>query len=206
MDSRKGSRDEFRHSRWSTWQDSEEETMAKVLVYASMSLDGYIAGPDVSHDHPMGVGGEQLHTWMFTDTTPADHAVAERIRAEAGAVVVGRRTFDIGLDHWHDTPYPAPAFVLTHRPLPDLPQRSGTFSFVTDLAEAVERAKAAAGDRTVLLMGADVKRQALTAGLVDEVMISLVPVLLGGGAKLFDGLPAMTFTGTVTHPRFSVKH
>jgi dihydrofolate reductase len=180
--------------------------MAKVLVYASMSLDGYIAGPDVSRAHPMGVGGAQLHTWMFTVTTPADRAVSEGIRAETGAVVVGRRTFDVGLEYWHDTPYPAPTFVVTHDPLPDLPQTSGTFSFVADLEEAVARARAAAGDRTVMVMGADVKRQALAAGLVDEVMISLVPVLLGGGAKLFDDLPAMTFTGSVTHPRFSVKH
>lgn len=179
--------------------------MATVLVYAAMSLDGYIAGPDVSRDHPMGVGGEQLHTWMFTRTTPADRAVSEGIRAGTGAVVVGRRTFDIGVGIWRDTPYPAPAFVLTHRPRPDLPQPGGTFSFVTDLAEAVARARAAAGDRTVTVMGADVQRQALAAGLVDEVMISLVPVLLGGGAKLFDDLPAMTFTGAVTHPRFSVR-
>ena len=180
--------------------------MAKVLVYASMSLDGYIAGPDVSHDHPMGVGGAQLHTWMFTDTTPADRAVSESIRAETGAVVVGRRTFDVGLPIWNDTPYPAPTFVVTHERRPDLPQRSGTFSVVSGVEEAVDRARAAAGDRTVMVMGADVKRQALAAGLVDEVMISLVPVLLGAGAKLFDDLPAMAFTGQVTHPRFAVQH
>ena len=176
--------------------------MSKVLVYASISLDGYVAGPDITVDTPMGVDGERLHDWMFTDPAPADRAVTESLRAGTGAVVVGRRTFDVGLGQWEDVPYPVPTFVVTHTPRPDLPQPSGTFSFVTSVEAAVERARAAAGERTVTIMGADVQRQALAAGLVDEVMISLVPVLLGAGAKLFDGLPATTFTGPVTHARY----
>ncbi|MGB3443310.1 MAG: dihydrofolate reductase family protein [Actinophytocola sp.] len=179
--------------------------MSKVLVFASMSLDGYVAGPDVSADHPMGVGGERLHDWMFTDPALPDRAVTDGVRAETGAVVVGRRTFDVGLRHWEDVPYPAPTFVVTHETRPDLPQAGGTFSFLAGVEAAVERAKTAAGERTVTLMGADVQRQALAAGLVDEVRISLVPVLLGGGAKLFDGLPAMTFSGPVGQVSFAVR-
>ena len=179
--------------------------MSTVLVFASMSLDGFVAGQDVSRANPMGVGGEQLHDWMFTGVTPADRAVIEGVRAGTGAVVLGRRTFDVGLEHWDDVPYPAPSFVVTHRPRPDLPQASGTFSFVTGVEAAVERAKAVAGERTVTVMGADVQRQAMAAGLVDEVVISLVPVLLGAGAKLFDGLAPATFTGPVNHARFTVR-
>ncbi|MFC4856630.1 dihydrofolate reductase family protein [Actinophytocola glycyrrhizae] len=180
--------------------------MSKVLVYAAMSLDGYVAGTDVSRADPLGVGGEQLHEWMFgAAVDPADRAVTEGLHADTGAVVVGRRTFDVGLEHWEDVPYPVPTFVVTHRPRPDLPQRSGTFSFVAGVEAAVERARAAAGERTVTLMGADVQRQAMAAGLVDEVMISLVPVLLGAGAKLFDHLPALSFAGPVVHPRFAVR-
>ncbi len=179
--------------------------MRKVLVYVAMSLDGYVAGPDVSHDHPMGVGGERLHEWMFgAHADPADQALTEAVHAGTGAVVLGRRTFDVGLRHWEDVPYPVPSFVVTHETRPDLPQSSGTFAFVSGVEAAVERAKAVAGDRAVTLMGADVQRQALAAGVVDEVLVSLVPVLLGAGAKLFDGLPPTTFTGPVTHLRFGV--
>jgi dihydrofolate reductase len=176
--------------------------MSKVLVYAAMSLDGYVAGPDVSLDHPMGVGGERLHEWMFTERPdPADQAITKAVHAETGAVVLGRRTFDVGLRHWEDVPYPVPSFVVTQETRPDLPQKSGTFTFLAGVEAAVERAKAAAGEATVTLMGADVQRQALAAGVVDEVLISLVPVLLGAGAKLFDGLPPTSFTGPVTHVR-----
>ena len=180
--------------------------MSRVLVYASMSLDGYAAGRDVSHDHPMGVGGEELHHWMFgADVDPADRALMDGVRADTGAVVLGRRTFDVGLAHWDDVPYPAPSFVVTHRPRPDLPQKSGTFAFVDGVEGAVERARAAAGDGTVTIMGVAVQRQALAAGLVDEVLVSLVPVLLGAGAPLFAGLPPAAFTGPVRHLRARVR-
>lgn len=180
--------------------------MSKVLVYASMSLDGYVAGHDVSHDHPMGVGGEELHRWMFgAGADPADQALIDEVRAGTGAVVLGRRTFDVGLAHWNDVPYPVPSFVVTHRPRPDLPQKSGTFSFVDGVEAAVELARAVAGEGTVTIMGAEVQRQALAAGLVDEVLVSLVPVLLGAGATLFAGLPRASFTGPVRHLRAGVR-
>jgi dihydrofolate reductase len=161
--------------------------MSTVLLYTSMSLDGYVAGPGVSDEHPMGEGGERLHEWMFADPLPeSDQAMLDRIRAETGAVVVGRRTFDIGLPHWGDVPFPVPSFVVTHRPRSPLPQPSGTFTFVDGVAPAVDAARQHAGDGKVVLMGGEIYRQALRAGLVDELLICQVPVLLGGGVQLFD--------------------
>ena len=180
--------------------------MSKVLVFASMSLDGFVAGPDISPELARGVGGEELHRWMFgADVDPADRALVDEVHAGTGAVVLGRRTFDVGLAHWDDVPYPVPSFVVTHRPRPDLPQKSGTFSFVDGVGAAVERARAVAGTGTVTIMGAAVQRQALAAGLVDEVLVSLVPVLLGAGAPLFAGLPPASFTGPVRHLRARVR-
>ncbi|HEV7647859.1 MAG TPA: dihydrofolate reductase family protein [Actinophytocola sp.] len=184
-----------------------------VLLHMSMSLDGYVAGPDVSADQGMGAGGERLHDWMFAEpVAEADRAMQDRIRADVGAVVVGRRTFDVGLPHWQDVPFPAPTFVVTHEARAELAQPSGTFTFVVDgVAKAVELAAARAGGRKVVLMGADVDQQALRAGLVDEVLINHVPVLLGGGTRLFDATPAaelvpfeVVASPAVTHIRYRV--
>ena len=164
--------------------------MSRVFLHFSISLDGYAAGPDVDIDSPMGTGGESLHDWLFAaDRNQADRTVEEEVRAAVGAVVVGRRTFDVGIGPWGDTPFPAPCFVLTHLPRPPLPQKSGTFAFVdAGIADAVERAKRAAQGRDVVVMGVDTARQALRAGLVDEIDLQLVPIALGGGPRLFDGL------------------
>ncbi|MPZ80275.1 MAG: dihydrofolate reductase [Actinophytocola sp.] len=184
--------------------------MSTVLLLVSMSLDGYVAGPNVAADEPMGEGGERLHEWMFADPSPTDVELMARTRAATGAVVIGRRTFDVGLRHWGDVPYPAPSFVVTHEQRPELAQESGTFTFVDGVPSAIDQARAAAGDRTVVLMGADLARQALRAGLVDEVFINLVPVTLGGGASLFAGLdvhlaPAEVISSpAVTHLRYRV--
>ncbi|MGH3760160.1 dihydrofolate reductase family protein [Actinophytocola sp.] len=186
--------------------------MSTVLLYMSMSLDGYVAGPDVSADEPMGVGGERLHDWMFADpVSEVDRAMDARVRGEVGAVVVGRRTFDLGLRYWQDVPFPAPSFVVTHESRGPLEQRSGTFTFVGDVAKAVEEAAEQAGEKKVVLMGADLDRQALRAGLVDEVLINHVPVLLGGGTRLFEGLPhtelvpfEVVASPVVTHVRYRV--
>ncbi|MGY0235591.1 dihydrofolate reductase family protein [Longispora urticae] len=190
--------------------------MGKVLVHATVSLDGYLAGPDVSVDQPLGEGGMRLHEWVFH--RPAhenDAAVIAELFAATGAVVLGRRTFEVGVGAWEDTPYPAPSFVLTHQPRENLVMASGTFTFVTGGAgEALRRARAAAGDRDVTLMGADVSRQFLLAGHVDEVHLQLAPVLLGGGTRLFDGLAdaGVTLERTrvlesplVTHLRYAVR-
>lgn len=167
---------------------------------ASVSLDGFSAGPATSDAAPLGIGGERLHRWLFPDdasrevaadgTTPAgaDAAVAAEAFARTGAVVVGRRTYDVGVDLWGDTPFPVPTFVVTHRAQEPRTMTSATFTFVTDgVASAVAQARDAAGEREVLVMGgADVARQALAAGVVDEITLNLVPVLLHRGERLLD--------------------
>ena len=164
--------------------------MSRVILHFAVSLDGYAAGPDVGADAPMGVGGERLHDWLFAaERGEADLQVEREIKAAAQAVVLGRRTFDLGLEHWNDTPFPAPSFVLTHRPREPLAQKSGTFAFVGEgIVEAVAQAKSAAQGGGVIVMGVDTARQALRAGLVDEIDLQLAPILLGGGERLFDGL------------------
>ena len=113
-------------------------------------------------------------------------------------MIVGRRTFDVGLGPWGDTPFPAPTFVITHEKREPLAMQSGTFTFVTDgIESALRHARSAAAARDILVMGADVAQQYLKAGLVDEIIIQLVPILMGAGTRLFDrtGGP-----GDRTHP------
>jgi dihydrofolate reductase len=164
--------------------------MGKVVLHFSMSLDGFVAGPDVSVEQPMGAGGERLHEWMFRaepDRNQIDDELVREAYSSVGAVVLGRRTFEVGLRHWGDTPYPAPSFVLTHEPRENLAMKSAMFTFVTDgIESAVRQAKAAAGEKVVSVMGANTAQQVLKAGLADELQIQLIPVLLGAGARLFD--------------------
>ncbi|NUT36892.1 MAG: dihydrofolate reductase [Hamadaea sp.] len=179
--------------------------MTVTFVSQSVSLDGYSAGPDVSADHPMGIGGERLHDWLFADGGDRDAAVeaiaprgvdaevAEVIRERIGAVVIGRRMFDVGVGLWEDTPFPVPTVVLTHETRPPLPMKSAEFTFTGDVADAHRRAVAAAAGRDVEVMGgAHTIREFLRAGLIDEVQLQLVPILLGGGTRLFDDLGATT--------------
>ncbi|PSL45286.1 dihydrofolate reductase [Saccharothrix carnea] len=184
--------------------------MTKVVLNGSVSLDGYSAGPNVGEEHPMGEGGERLHEWMFAEGSDGDAPFA----ATVGAVVLGRRTFDLGLKYWQDTPFPVPSFVLTHESRPPLEMKSAAFTFVTDGPKsAVAQARAAAGDRDVLVMAsANAAQHVLRAGLVDEIRLQLVPVFLGAGARLLDGLPAgelerveVTETDDVLHLRFRVR-
>jgi dihydrofolate reductase len=191
--------------------------MGKFKVTISMSLDGYIAGPDPSERDPLGIGGEQLHEWMVAleawreghgqegGEVNASTPIAEEILGNVGAVVMGRNMFWGGRGPWGDDPwmgwwgdeppYHSPVFVLTHHAREPLEMQGGTtFYFVTDGIEAaLERARAAAGDRHVSLGGgANAAQQYLAAGLLDEVVVSIVPVLLGGGARLFDNLGEAT--------------
>jgi dihydrofolate reductase len=169
-----------------------EHAMGKVIFEHSMSLDGFSTGPDVSVEVPMGIDGEQLHDWLFQGDAEVDGPVAEESMALAGATIIGRRMFDLGLEPWGGTPYPGSCFVLTHESRPDLVMANGTFTFVTEgIERAVALAKAAAGDRHVVILGgADVGRQAIRAGLVDEIRLHLAHVLLGAGIRLFDGIGA----------------
>jgi dihydrofolate reductase len=176
--------------------------MGKVVLDMSVSLDGIGAGPNPRATDPMGAGGERLHAWHpFYDPAhdppagdPAGSEVdARQVRelfAATGAVVLGKRTFDLGLEPWGGTPFPVPCFVLTHEARDDLVTTTGTFAFVTDGVEhAVRRAQAAAGDKDVLVMGGPTAAQhALRAGLVDEIRLHMVPVLFGAGSRLFEHL------------------
>lgn len=189
--------------------------MGRVLLAFSTSLDGFITGPEVSIVEPMGRGGERLHHWLFKQPgSPIDALLAREVAERIGAAVIGRRTFEIGIGPWGDTPFPVPTFVVTHRGRPDLPMKSAAFGFVTEGIEtALERALAAADGRDVVILGGDVARQYLARGRVDELFIQLVPVLMGQGTRLFepfDGAPLeltadrVIATPAVTHLHYTV--
>lgn len=166
-----------------------------IVAEISMSLDGFVTGPDPGPEHGLGLGGEPVHAWVF-EGDQTDQAVLAGLAASTGAVVMGRRTFDIvdGPHGWSEdggyapgTSARPPVFVVSHR-APDS-VRLRDVSFVTDgLAAAISRARAAAGEANVSVMGgADVVRQAVRLALADELRIHLSPVLLGSGTPLFDG-------------------
>jgi dihydrofolate reductase len=164
-------------------------SVGKVVITFSMSLDGFIAGPDVSLDHAMGVGGERLHKWMFHGgpENAIDLGMARELLLKVGAVVLGKRTYDVGLQHWGDTPYPVPSFVVTHEKLDKLQMESAAFIFVNaGVEEALKQAQAAAAGKVIIVMGADIAQQMLKERLADELYIQLVPVLLGSGSRLFE--------------------
>jgi len=186
--------------------------MSKLRFNITVSLDGFAAGPEQSEENPLGIGGEELHDWVFPlaawreqhgkeggEVNPSSAVVAERIE-NVGAYVMGRNMFGGGPGPWDeswkgwwgdDPPFHTPVFVLTHHAREPLEMKAGTtFYFVTDGIEpAREQAKAAAGDEDVMLAGgANVAQQYLAAGLIDELDISVVPNLLRGGARLFDNL------------------
>ena len=171
--------------------------MTTVLAGITTSVDGYVAGPDDRAGQGLGVGGERLHYWVFGGPWTYDHepeggangedaAWLEETMSRLGAVVSGRWTYEAA-DHWGgENPWGMPLFIVTHRP-EEQPEGAG-FTFVSGVEEAVARAKEAAGGKDVHIMGgADVIRQALEAGLVEELTIIVAPVVLGGGKRLFDG-------------------
>jgi len=171
--------------------------MTKVLAGITTSIDGYITGPDDGPGKGLGEGGERLHYWVFGgpwtyDAPPKGEATGEDAAwlADAmgriGAVVSGRGTYEAA-GHWGDeNPWGIPLFIVTHRP--EEQPESGAFTFVSGVKEAVERAVEVAGAKDVHVMGgADVIRQALAAGLVDELTIIVAPVVLGAGKRLFEG-------------------
>lgn len=171
--------------------------MAKVIADQSMSLDGFSAGPNVAVGNGMGDGGDRLHEWMgWEDGGPEARAgMGEELTSfdllkRSGAVVVGRRMFDVGEEPWgDDPPFHQPVFVVTHHPHAPIVKEGGTtYMFVTDgVAAAVAQAKEAAGGNDVALFGgADIIRQCAEAGLIDELRLHLAHVLLGDGTRLFD--------------------
>ena len=179
--------------------------MSKVTVELSMSLDGFIAGPNDGPDNGLGDGGDRLFKWYSSGDTdfplPGTDMVFKISRASAeflqeawtniGASVVGRRTFDIARGWGGNPPGGAGAahFVVTHTVPQEWVKEGSPFKFVTDGVEsAIEKAKQVAGDKNVDLMGANIVQQCIKAGLLDEIQIDLAPVLLGGGVSLFDYL------------------
>src|SRR5436305_3462278 len=163
----------------------------------TISIDGYVAGPDDGPGQGLGDGGERLHHWVFggpwtygsgarAEATGEDAAFLEEMMGRQGAVVCGRWMYEAAR-HWGDkNPWGVPTFVLTHRP-EEVPP-GGEFEFVDGLEEALARATEAAGDKDVGIGGgADIIRQALADGLVDELTLIVAPVILGAGKLLFDG-------------------
>ena len=173
--------------------------MGTVVVGLSISLDGFIAGPNDGPDNPLGDGGGLLFRWMsagpaenrvndFFTPPDASRVVIDEWLTECGALISGRRTFDIAGGWRHGHPVDAPIFVLTHDP-PTTGEWSPRVSFVTEGVErAVELAQEVAGDRKVSVSAAGVAQQALRAGLIEEIELSVVPCLLGGGVRLLDHL------------------
>jgi dihydrofolate reductase len=187
--------------------------MSKVRVHISTSLDGYVAGPNETQETPLGDGGEQLHDWMVELTAwrqlhgmeggedNASTVVMEETTANIGAEIMGRGKFGPARrgpwgDHpWRgwwgdDPPFHKPVFVLTHHEREPLTLSDTTFTFVTDgIESALDRAREAAGDKDIFIGGgAETINQYLAAGLVDELELHVVPILLGGGRRLFEGV------------------
>lgn len=214
--------------------------MTRVTFDISVSLDGFVAGPNATLEQPLGEGGERLHEWVVRLASwreahglsggerNGDSDVLVESIASTGAVVMGRRMFSGGEGPWSDDPnadgwwgdtppFGVPVFVVTHHPRETVAKQGGTtFAFVTEGAEAaLEQARAAAGERNVAVAGgASVAQQLLRAGLVDEMQLHLVPILLGGGVRLLEGLgdgvglkiERVIESPSVTHLRYRVRH
>jgi len=173
--------------------------MAKVIAAITTSIDGYVAGPDDGPGKGLGEGGERLHYWVFGGPWSYDEMpkgepsgdaleVLNRAMGRTGAIVVGRWMYEAA-GHWGEkNPWDVPVFVVTHRPEeePD----TGQFTFVGGFDEAIERARDRGGKDVAIGGGADVIRQGLAAGLIDELATFVAPVILGGGKALFDGFSA----------------
>jgi dihydrofolate reductase len=161
--------------------------MGRVTSDISMSLDGFITDPHQPTEDP-----GRLHDWMFGAKTETDAAIVDEIYESTGAVLIGKRMFDLGFEPWGDPPpFGMPVFIVTHQEREPLPMQGGTtYTFVTDGIEAaLELARAAAGDKDVGIWGgANIMRQYLKVGLLDVMQIHLIPVLLGGGVRLFEDL------------------
>src|SRR5215213_3246712 len=186
--------------------------MQRLTVDISMSLDGFVAGPNQTLEEPLGAGGERLHEWAFAarawrdahgmegGETNVDNEIVEEALARVGATVMGRRMFSGGEGPWEDDPNPDawwgdeppfhhPVFILTHHAREPVVKEGGTtFTFVTDgIESALDQAQAAAGDKDVAIAGgANVAQQYLKAGLLDELQLHVAPILLGNGVRLFE--------------------
>jgi dihydrofolate reductase len=198
----------------------EKAAMNSVTCDLTVSLDGFVAGPNQSLAEPLGEGGEDLHRWMFEE--PEANAAAIEGILQAGAFIMGRNMFagpgpgpwDRNWRGWwgEDPPYHAAVFVLTHHPRPPLEMQGGTtFTFVADGIEAAlaQAREAAAGKDVAIAGGAKTVQQYLSAGLIDELRLHTSPLILGGGERLMDGVRNVRLeptevngTSLVTHVRY----
>jgi dihydrofolate reductase len=166
--------------------------MARVILDMSPSSDGFVAGSGITPAAPFGDAGPCLHRWIGLDNAdpePADRHAAHAMLADAGAVVIGRRMFEVGIAHWgEDGAFERPTVVVTHRPRADLRQGATTFLFETGgVAAAIDRARDIAQTREVVVAGgAELARQCLAMGLIDALRLHVVPIRLGHGARLLD--------------------
>jgi len=201
--------------------------VGKVFVDITMSLDGFIAGPNDGPEQGLGEGGERLHEWIFGLASwrephgleggeqNEDSELLDEAMQRSGAVIVGRRMFDNAHGWGEDPPFHKPVFVLTHEARePEEKEGGTTFTFVEGVKDALDRARAAAGARDIAVGGgAQTIQQFLRAGLVDEMQVHVAPLLLGRGIRLFDdvegplevsGLQASA-SPAVAHLRFSLR-
>ena len=196
--------------------------MNKVTCDITMSVDGFVAGPNQRRDKPLGDGGERLHRWMFEE--PEENARAIEQITAAGAYIMGRNMFASGRGDWDlqwtgwwgdDPPYHAPVFVLTHHPREPVEMQGGTtFTFVTDGPDsALSQARVAAGDADVAIAGgAATVNQYLAHGAIDVLRLHVAPIVLGAGERLFAGVGdllmepvAVSGTALVTHVEYHLR-
>jgi dihydrofolate reductase len=202
-----------------TKNQEETHAMTKVALDISMSLDGFITGPNEGIGNPLGDDDGVLHDWMFDRGTNADHQVLDELYQTSGAILMGKRMFDVGVEPWGDPPpFGMPVFVVTHTPRDPMPMQGGTtYTFVsTGIEDALAQAKVAAADKNVAIFGgAEIFQGYLRAGLVDELQIHLISVLLWRGVRLFDHLDGdliklhkvrLIETPNATHLRLTVPH
>jgi dihydrofolate reductase len=186
--------------------------MGNVVIDMSMSLDGYIAAPNDTPEQGLGEDGMRLHNWMFDDPSVFEEVFGD-VTQNTGAVIMGRRSYDNSIEAWGGKgPIEGVAcFVVTHRPIEGV---DPIFTVVDDgIESALAKAREAAGDKEIGIMGASLDQQFLAAGLVDEIRIHLIDVLLGGGRRLFVALPqrvelertGLDQTGGVTHLVYRVQ-
>jgi dihydrofolate reductase len=196
----------------------------KIVAQITMSLDGYVTGPDDGPGRGLGTGGERLHYWVFGgpwsydqpptgEATGVDKELLDEAAAEVGAVIAGRGTYEAAGAWGGRNPWGLPFFIVTHRPQDAPPDEAG-FTFAVGFDAALTKARQAAGDKSVSIMGgADVIRQALAGGHVDELAVSIAPIVLGGGKRLFDGFDktitlqqvSAVQSPWVTHLRYRVE-
>jgi dihydrofolate reductase len=190
--------------------------MAKVFAEMSMSLDGFIAGPNVSVNNPLGDSGERLHDWMFAgkSSTETEAYEVEKFKP-MGAGIMGRTMLDLGIGPWGENPtFHMPIFVLSHEAHKPITKQGGTtYYFVTDgIERALRQAEEAADGKDIMVLGgANAIQQFIRAGLLDELESHLIPILLGSGTHLFDNLGALKLektaakdTPAVTHLRYKI--